>query len=129
MLKKSIFLIVTFCALFSFYAQAQMNNKDIVITTFKSKGEVKLVITGNNLDKISEVIIQRGTDPTQPLRQIRILTTKEIEQLKNAPLTWVDKFPLSGATDAFYRAAVTYKEGYQRIFPAIETKIDSTYIK
>ena len=126
-MKKFFLLCSALFTILMFSAFAP--GRDITVNTFKSNGEVTLVITGSNMDNIKEVIIQRGTDASQPLRQIKILSVKEMEILKNAPLTWVDKFPLSGATNAYYRAVVTYKEGFQRIYPAVETKIDSTFTK
>lgn len=107
--------------------KAQSYKRDIEVHTFKNKGEVKLVITGSNIDSIQEVVIQRGTSADEALRQIKILSSKELMQLKNAPLIWIDKFPLSGTTNMLYRAVVTYKQGYQKLYPAIETRIDSTY--
>lgn len=123
------FLLVCSSLILVFLLSSLAPGRDITVNTFKSKGEVTLVITGSNMDNIKEVIIQRGTDAGEALRQIKILTPKEMEMLKNAPLTWIDKFPLSGASNAYYRAVVTYKEGFQRIYPAVETKIDSTFTK
>ena len=126
---KKNYLFIALISIITFIYSFTPPIRDVSIDTFKNKGNVTLVITGNNMDNISEIIIQRGSDASEALRQIKILTPTELEHLKTAPLTWVDKFPISGTTNILYRAVVTYKEGYQKIYPATETRIDSTLTK
>lgn len=123
--------IIIFIVLFFLSALSTLSygGRDIIINSYKSKGEVTLVIIGSNIDAISQVVIQRGTNTGEMLRQIKILTPADLEKLKTAPVNVVDKFPLSGAEGAFYKAVVTYKEGFERIYPATETVIDTSYTK
>jgi hypothetical protein len=122
---KKIYLLIVLASFILLIYAFTTPMRDVNINTFKNKGNVTLVITGNNIDNISEIIIQRGTDASEALRQIKILSPSELQHLKTAPLTWVDKFPVSGTTNILYRAVVTYKEGYQKMFPATETRIDT----
>lgn len=105
------------------------NRRDIHLDTFKSKGVVTIVVTGMNIDSMTEITILRGTEASESLRQIKILSENDLKILKSAPLTLVDKFPLSGTDHVLYRACVTYKAGYQKYFPASEMKIDTSYTK
>ena len=124
--KFSMLLGVLFIIASSFTSNGR---RDINVDTFKSKGVVTIIVTGINIDSMSEISILRGTEASESLRQIKILSENDFKILKSAPLTLVDKYPLSGTEHVLYRACVTYKAGYQKYFPASEMKIDTSYTK
>ena len=128
MKKYLLYIFSSFIAIL-FLSSMIGYQRDINISTFKSKGTVTLVITGKNIDQIEEVTILRGSDLGEAMRQVKTLSAAELNILKTAPVKWVDKFPLPGNSPAYYRAVVTYKEGVQRYFPATDMKVDSTLFK
>lgn len=82
-----------------------------------SRAVLKVDVT--DIDQYDEIFLRRSDNPTDDFRQVKYLTKTKINELANTGLI-VDKYPLPGNIDTYYKVVAISNEGIYKLFPCVK---------
>lgn len=117
------FLAITFIAfLFSFAPEnndeSAYNNDFITYSVERIGSSAVLRVDIANISQYEEIFLKRSKAPLDDFRQVKRLSKTQMETLAQEG-TIVDKYPLPGSKDSYYKVVVI-KKGTQKSFPSIK---------
>lgn len=72
-----------------------------------------------NLEQYDAIYLKRSDNPTDDFRQVKYLNQSQIKSLaKNASI--IDKYPLPGNKDAYYKLTAISNKGIYKLFPCVK---------
>ncbi len=78
---------------------------------------LKVAIT--DVSQYDEVYLRRSVNPTEDFRQVKYISKSQLESLA-ASGTIVDKYPLPGNVDTYYKVVAISNEGVYKLFPCVK---------
>lgn len=92
--------------------------RDVVVEPTKNGATVTLDMYFKHPENIKEMTIERGTVLGESFRQVKVFGASDIASITDGKYTAIDKYPLSGNENIYYRVVVVDKDGVIRFFPA-----------
>jgi len=121
--KTTLILTFLFIALMSFTSkninEATYSSKYITYSVERSGSTAVLTVDVVDLLDYDEIYLKRSTNPTEDFRQVKYLTKSQIPTLGHTG-TIIDKYPLPGNMDAYYKVVALNKEGIYKLFPCVK---------
>lgn len=84
----------------------------------RSQGVVLINLILKDPSKFQEINILRSDKPTENYRNIKSLDPSQVAEL-NIDNVIIDKYPLPGSINAYYKIQTIEKSGVQRTFPMV----------
>lgn len=72
-----------------------------------------------DIDQYDEIFLRRSNNPMNDFRQVKYLTKSKIGELASSGLI-VDKYPLPGNIDTYYKVVAISNEGVYKLFPCVK---------
>lgn len=72
-----------------------------------------------DIDQYDEIYIRRSDNPMENFRQVKYLTKTQIGTLAQNK-TIIDKYPLPGSKDTYYKVVAISKKGVYKLFPCVK---------
>ena len=85
----------------------------------KIKGEIVINLDIKDLDKYAEISIVRSDNPTTYFRSIKQIGADKMGELV-ADSKVVDKYPLPGSSNAYYKLVTVDHYGVQKSYPSVK---------
>ena len=118
-----LFAVCITLILFSFAKPMQDEstyvNKYIKYSVERDGSSAKLTLDLVNIEQYDELYLRRSDNPTDNFRQVRYLKKNEIADLSREKII-VDKYPLPGNTDAYYKLVAIDSKGIYKLFPCVK---------
>jgi hypothetical protein len=92
---------------------------NVTYSVEKIKGEVIIHIDFKDLAQYAEVSIVRSDNPTTYFRSIKQLSDDKLNELA-ADSKVVDKYPLPGGTNSYYKLVTIDHYGVQKSYPSVK---------
>lgn len=88
--------------------------------TVEKEGSIVLInLSINDLSQYELVEVLRSDNPNENFRRVKYLKGSSLNELQGNP-TVVDKYPLSGKVDSYYRVSTTDVTGVTRFYPSVQ---------
>lgn len=72
-----------------------------------------------DIAQYDEIYLRRSDNPTDDFRQVKYLTKSKISELASTGLI-VDKYPLPGNMDTYYKVVAISNKGIYKLFPCVK---------
>ena len=72
-----------------------------------------------DIDQYDEIFLRRSDNPMVDFRQVKYLTKTKINELASSGMI-VDKYPLPGNMDTYYKVVAISNDGVYKLFPCVK---------
>lgn len=124
-MKKTttLFILAITFFLFSFapsqYNEAYYSSKYINYSVERQGSTAVLQVDIIDINQYDEIYIKRSNNPMDDFRQVKYLSKSQINKLAQTK-TIVDKYPLPGNSDTYYKVVAISKKGVYKLFPCVK---------
>jgi hypothetical protein len=94
-------------------------DEEVALELQRGKGEVLIHLLVKDISQYDHILIERSADSPNYFAQCKYISCAD-EKTDNGYLLKVDKFPMPGSKDVFYRIKTVTKDGIARAYPAVQ---------
>lgn len=120
---STLVLVSLFLALISFAPPSQdesvYSSKYIKYSVERDGTTAVVKVDVADIDQYDEIFLRRSNNPMDDFRQVKYLTKSQIGDLATSGLI-VDKYPLPGNMDTYYKVVAISDEGIYKLFPCVK---------